>query len=296
MSIRKTTYVILVIIAVVALGIVLTAGDQDTEPADDGNQQSTTTATTTADHFTDHSDPLAGTSTDYYPQEEDVNGYLSLPETASADEPAPAVILVHEWWGLNEDIKQMADDFADQGYVALAVDMYGQPPTASSSVAQTRSGQVRSNIDAAMANLDAAKTYLEDRDDVDRQRIGSVGWCFGGDWAYRLAAENMGLEGSVMYYGQFDPQDDFNSMRASILGHFGEEDSIVDVSNAREFKANLEQADEESAVYIYPNVGHGFANYRAGENLEYDRESAERAWNRTLEFLSRELDYPQQGK
>jgi len=286
MSIRKTTYVILVIIAIVALGIVLTAGDQRAEQTDTDNQETTTT---TADHFTDHNDSLSGTSTDYYPQEDDVNGYLSLPETATADDPAPAVILIHEWWGLNEDIKQMADDYADQGYVALAVDMYGQPPTASSSVAQTRSSRVRSNIDAAMANLDAAKTYLQDRGDVDGGRIGSVGWCFGGDWAYRLAAENMGLEGSVMYYGQFDPQGDFNSMRSSILGHFGEDDSVIDVSNAREFKANVEQADEDSAVYIYPNVGHGFANYRGGDNLEYSRESAEKAWNRTLDFLDKQV-------
>jgi len=287
MNRTKTTYVVLVIIVLTAFGIVFTANE-------DGGRQPDTPAdkqsTTTADHFTNHTDSLAGTSTDYYPQKDDVTGYLSVPESTGADTPMPAVILVHEWWGLNKDIKQMADDFANQGYVALAVDLYGKPPTASSTVARKRSSQVRDDIDAAMANLQAAKTYLQERTDVDENRLASVGWCFGGDWAYRMAAENMGLAGTVMYYGQFKPQDDFANMRTSILGHFGEEDSVVNVDNAREFKASLEGADQESSVYIYPNVGHGFANYRGGDNLAYDRQKAERAWTRTLDFLQKQLD------
>jgi carboxymethylenebutenolidase len=286
MNRTKTTYVVLVIIVLTAFGIVLTANkDSGRQPNTPADKQSTATT----DHFTNHTDPLAGTSTDYYPQKDGVTGYLSVPENASTNTPVPAVILVHEWWGLNEDIKQMADDFANQGYVTLAVDLYGEPPTASSTVARQRSSQVRNNIDAAMANLQAAKTYLQERADVDENRLASVGWCFGGDWAYRMAEANMGLDGTVMYYGQFKPQDDFANMRTSILGHFGEEDSVVNVDNAREFKASLKQADRESAVYIYPNVGHRFANYRGGDNLAYDRQKSERAWTRTVDFLDSQL-------
>lgn len=279
------------LIVVVGIGVLLGSGNETGEQTD--VQNSTSTATT-SDYFRDHTDSLVGTTTDYYPENEDVSGYLSLPEGASESNQKPAIILVHEWWGLNEDIKQMADDYADEGYVALAVDMYGQPPTSSSTVAQQRSQRVRENMDEAMSNLGSAVEYLESRADVDNARLATVGWCFGGGWAYQMAVNDIGVDASVMYYGQFDPQDDFANMRASILGHFGEEDSVVDINNAREFKAELEGADQSNAVYIYPNVGHSFANYQGGDNLSYDPESAQTAWNRTLEFLSEELDYNQQ--
>jgi carboxymethylenebutenolidase len=285
---KNSVFIVLgVLVIVIGLGVWLGAGQQAGEQASVGN--STSTATTT-DYFRDHDDPLAGTTTDYYADNEDVEGYVSVPDDASSTNKKPGIILVHEWWGLNEDIKQMADDYADEGYVALAVDMYGQPPTSSSTIAQQRSQRVRENMDEAMNNLSAGVAYLESRSDVDNARLATVGWCFGGGWAYQMAVNDIGVDASVMYYGQFNPEDDFENMRASILGHFGEEDSVVDVSNAREFKAELEQADQSNAVYIYPNVGHSFANYQGGDNLDYDPEAAETAWNRTLDFLSQQLD------
>lgn len=285
---RKNNTVILLATLVVIVGIGLWAGTgSDTADTDEDQQQSTATST---DYFRAHSDQLAGTTTDYYPENQDVSGYVARPDDARDSNKQPGIILIHEWWGLNEDIKQMADDYADEGYVALAVDMYGQPPTSSSTVAQKRSGQVRENMGAAMDNLNAAVDYLENRSDVDNTKLATVGWCFGGGWAYEMAVNDIGVDASVMYYGQFDPEDDFESMRTSILGHFGEEDRVVDVSNAREFKAQLEGADQSNAVYIYPNVGHSFANYQGGDNLDYDPESAETAWNRTLEFLSTQLE------
>lgn len=281
----KTTLLLLLII-LIGVGVWIFSGDVNTS-SDAGVANSTSTVTTT--YFRDHSDSLVGTTTDYYPENPDVSGYLSVPEDASGSNKKPGIILVHEWWGLNEDIKQMADDYADEGYVALAVDMYGQPPTSSSTVAQKRSQRVRENMSEAMNNLSAGVDYLESRSDVDDAKLATVGWCFGGGWAYQMAVNDIGVDASVMYYGQFDPQDDFENMWASILGHFGEEDSVVDVSNARKFKAELENTDQSNAVYIYPNVGHSFANYQDGDNLAYDPEAAEAAWNRTLNFLSNQL-------
>lgn len=277
---------LVVLIVIIGVGVWLESGEQASEQTTAKNGTSTAT---TSDYFRDHDDALVGTTTDYYTENEDVDGYLSVPDDASSSNKKPGIILVHEWWGLNEDIKQMADDYADEGYVALAVDMYGQPPTASSTVAQERSQRVRENMDEAMKNLGAGVDYLENRSDVDNTKLATVGWCFGGGWAYQMAVNDIGVDASVMYYGQFDPQDDFENMRASILGHFGEEDSVVDVSNAREFKAELESVDQSNSVYIYPNVGHSFANYQGGDNLDYDPEAAKTAWNRTLNFLSQQL-------
>jgi carboxymethylenebutenolidase len=286
---QKSSKVTLLIILILIVGVGIWVFSSDTDTASDGDMTNgTSTAITT--YFRDHSDALAGTTTDYYPDNADVSGYLSVPEDASQSNQQPGIILVHEWWGLNEDIKQMADDYADEGFVALAVDMYGQPPTSSSTVARQRSQRVRNNMDAAMNNLGSAVDYLENRSDVDNAKLATVGWCFGGGWAYQMAINDIGVDASVMYYGQFDPQDDFENMRASILGHFGEEDSVVDVDNAREFKAELENADQSSAVYIYPNVGHSFANYQGGDNLAYDPQAAETAWNRTLNFLENRLN------
>lgn len=276
-----------VLAAAIAFGVYTLVADNGADSSESAT--STPDQGTSTGYFYDHSDELRGQTVDYYPDNEAISGYLSVPEGASSTDQAPAIILIHEWWGLNDDIRQMADDYASEGYVALAVDMYGAEATASSSVAGQRAGEVRENMEEAMANLSAAVSYLESRDDVDSNRIASVGWCFGGGWAYQMAVNEIGVEASVMYYGQFDAEDDYNNMRASILGHFGEEDTVIDIDNAREFKARLENADQSSAVYIYPNVGHSFANYDGGDNIDYSPEAAQTAWERTLEFLDDEL-------
>jgi carboxymethylenebutenolidase len=92
-----------------------------------------------------------------------------------------------------------------------------------------------------------------------------------------------------MYYGQFDPHDDFVHMRSTILGHFGEKDASIKVDNVREFQAQLKTASGEHEVYIYPNVGHGFANARGGTNMAYSAEAADQAWERTIKFLAETL-------
>ena len=90
-----------------------------------------------------------------------------------------------------------------------------------------------------------------------------------------------------MYYGQFDPQDDFQMMKSHILGHFGAEDTSISIDSVNEFQAVLATTNGSHEVYIYPNVGHGFANARGGTNLAYDEASAKLAWERTLEFLDK---------
>jgi len=215
-----------------------------------------------------------------------VKGFVVTPGTSG---PHPAIILIHEWWGLNDDIKAMAEKFAREGYVAIAVDLYDGKNATTSEAAQKLVAGVRGNTEEAFKNLNAAVAYLKTRTDVDQNRIASVGWCFGGGWSYQMAVNNLGTAASVMYYGQFDPEDDFEQMKAHILGHFGEKDTGIKVDTVKEFQAKLTTVNGAHEVYIYPNVGHGFANERGGTNAAYSKEAADMAWSRTLDFLKKTL-------
>lgn len=217
----------------------------------------------------------------YYGETE---GYLARPE---GEGPFPALILIHEWWGLNDNIRDLAEDFAEQGYVALAVDLYNGSSAATPEEAGSLAGNVRSNVEEASRNLAAATEYLAGLEIVDGERLASVGWCFGGQWAYTMAKNDMGVDATVMYYGRFSLEDDLTMMRADILGHFGEEDRSIAVDDVRQFEAKLQTQGGDHSVFIYPNAGHAFANE---DNEEaYNEEAAQLAWSRTMEFLAREL-------
>lgn len=214
----------------------------------------------------------------------DIHGYLAKP---TPEGTYPGLILIHEWWGLNDNIRSLAEDFARQGYVALAVDLYDGATAATPEKAGILAGNVREHVDEAFANLAAAVTYLSSLEEVDGAKLASVGWCFGGGWAYEMAKDDLGIDASVMYYGRFSPDDDLSMMRADILGHFGEEDTSIAVDDVRQFEAKLKTQGGNHAIFIYPNAGHAFAN----EDNEdaYNEEAARLAWQRTLDFLSREL-------
>lgn len=211
------------------------------------------------------------------------SGYLVRP---LGNEKRPAIILIHEWWGLNDDIRELARQFAQSGYVVLAVDLYDGESTMDPTRARELAAAIRTNPESAFDQLEATVAYLRELQYVDETKLASVGWCFGGTWSYQMAVNDLGTRASVMYYGQFDLEDDFTHMRTHILGHFGEEDSNITIDTVREFQAALQTTHGPHEVYIYPHVGHGFANARGGNNLEYDAEAAHLAWSRTLEFLA----------
>lgn len=210
----------------------------------------------------------------------DVSGYLAEPTGGG---PYPAIVLIHEWWGLNQNIKDLAEQFAKEGYVALAVDLYDGKIAKDAAEAGQFAGKVRNDTEAAFANLSGAVAYLKSLPDVQKDKLASVGWCFGGGWSYQMAKNNLGVKTSIMYYGQFSPQDDLSMMKAHILGHFGENDIAIKVDTVREFQAKLKTLSGEHAVFIYPNAGHGFAN--AGDG-DYVPEAADLAWERTVSFLA----------
>lgn len=220
----------------------------------------------------------------YYFKKPEIKGYLARP---ADDLQHPGLILIHEWWGLNDNMRRNAQEFAKLGYVALAVDMYGGQFTTSSEDARRLAGQVRDDMPEAFKNLEYAVKYLQSQDQhVKAMNLASVGWCFGGGWSYQMAKNNLGVKASVIYYGRFNPEDDLAQMRATILGHFGEEDRGIKVDTVQEFQATLKTLNGNHEIYIYRNAGHAFAN-EGGD--QYDEAAATLAWQRTTRFLEKTL-------
>ena len=212
-----------------------------------------------------------------------VYGYFTVP--ADMLEPPPALILIHEWWGLNDNIRAMADRLAGEGYMVLAVDMYGGRVAGDASQAQQLMREVVEEPELANENIRGAYEFLET---AGAPRIGSLGWCFGGGWSLhtaRLFPDD--LDASVIYYGRVtDDEDALRPVNAPILGLFGGEDEGIPVESVEAFSDSLERLRKDYEVYIYPGVGHAFAN-PTGRN--YDADAANDAWDKTLEFLGRHL-------
>ena len=212
-----------------------------------------------------------------------VYGYFAVP--ADVFEPLPAVILIHEWWGLNDNVRAMADRLAGEGYMVLAVDLYQGSTATTPEGARQLMLDVVEDPETAKANIEDAYRFLET---AGAPRIASMGWCFGGGWS--LTAAQLfpdELDASVIYYGQVTADEDqLRPISAPILGLFAGNDTGIDVKSVEAFRAALQRLRKEHDIHIYPDVGHAFAN-PTGRN--YDVEAAEDAWSRTLEFLARHL-------
>src|SRR5271156_1227015 len=150
----------------------------------------------------------------YKSGDDTVSGYLALP---SGGGKHPAIIVIHEWWGLNDWVKQQADKFASQGYVALAVDLYRGKAAANADEAH----QLMRGLpdDRGLRDLEAAFAYLSSRPDVDAGKIGSIGWCMGGGWSLKLGVDQPKLAAVVLNYGMLptDPAA-IAKIKAPVLG------------------------------------------------------------------------------
>ncbi|MFN7161098.1 MAG: dienelactone hydrolase family protein [Candidatus Gracilibacteria bacterium] len=209
-----------------------------------------------------------------------VKGYLAYNPALSS--LRPAVIVVHEWWGLNDNMREIAMKLADEGYVALAVDLYDGKLATTQDEARTYSSAARANPAEAMKNLDAGISYLKTLQNVNKDLIGAIGYCFGGTWSYELARQTKDLKASVMYYGQFKPEDPFTNADTAVLGHFGEADTSIPLANVEKLKSTLAGVSAQDVIYTYPGAGHAFANKGSAN---YKEEPAQLAWGRTLAFL-----------
>jgi carboxymethylenebutenolidase len=233
---------------------------------------------------------LHNSSVIYY--DNTTTGYLVYPELADntqQQEPMPAVIMIHEWWGLNEHIKNQADILAKEGYVVLAVDLYQGEVATTSDRSRELSSSVRSNPASAIENLQSAVNYVKSLEMVDGNRIASLGWCFGGDWSLQLAlnsSENP-LAATIIYYGRpVTNTASLSSITWPILGIFGDQDQAIPVESVKQFASALNASGVTNDIYLYEGVGHAFAN-PSGDNYA-PKETAD-AWQKTIGFLRTHL-------
>jgi carboxymethylenebutenolidase len=194
-------------------------------------------------------------------------GVLYLPQGAG---PHPALIVIHEWWGLNDWIKQEAQGYAAQGYVALAVDLYRGKVATTPDLAHELSRGLPQ--DQGVHDLTAAFAYLQTRKDVARGRIGAVGWCMGGGYALQLAIAAPALKAVAVNYGSLaTDKAALAQIHAAVLGNFGGQDRGIPPEAVHAFEAAMQSLGKPVDTKIYPQAGHAFENpnnqagYRAGD-------------------------------
>jgi len=215
-------------------------------------------------------------------QIEGARAYLSVPSGATA--PLPAILVIHEWWGLNEHIMHWTDRLAEDGYAALAVDLYGGKIAKTPDEAMASMKAVKEA--AALGTLQAAHRFLETDARVRAPRTGVIGWCFGGAWSLRLAIAEPNLDAAVLYYGMLitDPAK-LKAIKAPLLGVFGNKDEMIPPKTVDEFDRALHEAGVTHSVLRY-DANHAFAN---PSGARYDQKSADEAWRHVRSFLASHL-------
>lgn len=260
---------------------------------DGGGETDATTAESAApvpvdtlpDAIVGEAGPPRGRDLRYFEDDTATVGYLSVPE---GDGPFPALILVHEWDGLVDRVRQMADAMAAEGYVSLAVDLYSGRTGSSREENMALVREVRSDQESMIANLNAALSFLKSRDDVTG-RVAAMGWCFGGGVALTFALDGENHEGTAIFYGQLvDDPDRLARIDHRVYGTFAELDDGIPPEAVRSFEAALGDAGVPNDVHIYDGVNHGFW-LRVDEDPEARRAPALDAWNRLKAYLSEVL-------
>ncbi|MCH9685267.1 MAG: dienelactone hydrolase family protein [Deltaproteobacteria bacterium] len=208
--------------------------------------------------------------------------YLSLPEGATA--PLPAVLVIHEWWGLNEHIKHWTDRLAADGYAALAIDLYGGQVATDRETALALMKGVDEKV--ARETLDAAHRFLSEDERVGASKRGVIGWCFGGGWSLQHALSQPDLDAAIVYYGMLetDPKA-LAPIQAPVMGVFGNQDAGIPPASVDAFDAAMKEAGKALTVHRY-DAQHAFANPSSGR---YNAEAAEDAWAHARAFLGEHL-------
>ena len=213
----------------------------------------------------------------------DIVGYVAHPK---AEVPKAGLIVIHEWWGLNDNVKAMARRLAGAGYLALAVDLY------EGEVAEDRdeaSRLARGSGERTEQLLDNLHQAIEHLRSAGVERIGVIGWCFGGGWSLRTAlAFPDQVDAAVIYYGRLTTDTaELEALSSPVLGIFGALDDGIPVATVKEFQAALGALDKEATIHIYEDADHAFAN---PSGTRYNETAAEDAWAKTLAFFSLHLE------
>jgi carboxymethylenebutenolidase len=215
--------------------------------------------------------------------DEEIKAVLAEPEGQG---PYPGIVVIQEWWGLNDWIKENAQRLANQGYVTVAPDLYHGKVTDDPKVA----GQLLKGLprDRALRDLKAAVDTLVKREDVKKDRIGVIGWCMGGGYALDLALNDKRVKACAMCYGRVvTDASKLKPLQATVLGIFGEQDKGIPVKSVRAFEKAMKTAGKNvAAIHIY-NADHGFM--RPNNNPAYQEEAAKDAWKQIDKFFAETL-------
>ncbi len=208
-----------------------------------------------------------------------VGGVLATPATT----PAPAVLLIHEWWGLNDQIKAVTAEFANAGFLAFAIDLYN------GAVATTREDAqaAMKAVDPALATrqLVAAAEWLR-KHPKGNGKVGTVGWCFGGGWSLNTSLATP-IDATVIYYGSVKKTaDELKPLQGPVLGHFATLDKSINAEMVSGFEKAMAEAGKRDLTVHWYEADHAFAN---PTSARYDQEDTALAWQRTLAFLRKHL-------
>jgi carboxymethylenebutenolidase len=236
---------------------------------------------------------LENRTVNYFDQ---ASGYLVYPaltkenkDSNNKNDTLPAVIMIHENKGLNDNIKKMANLLARNGYVVLAVDLFKGEVTTDRNRSSELSQYVGDNQDIATANLKSAVKYLSSLPNVNPEKIVSLGWCFGGGQSLQLAlnSQDHPVAATIIYYGRLLTDNaSLAKIKWPVLGIFGDQDKSISVDSVKAFEMALNSNGIPNEIYIYKGVGHAFAN-PSGEN--YAPKETRDAWQKTLAFLEKHV-------
>jgi len=224
-----------------------------------------------------------GQPVSYKSGDETVQGILYTP---SGKGSFPALIVIHEWWGLNDWVKEQASNLSDQGYVALAIDLYrGKVATTPEEAHEIMRGVPE---DRAKRDLHAAFEFLASQPNVNKGRIGAIGWCMGGGYSLDVALQEPTLAADVINYGHLaTDREALSKINAPILGLFGAQDRGITPDDVHKFAEMLGQLGKKPEIKIYDDAGHAFEN--PNNKNGYRAADAADAWHRTVAFLAANL-------
>jgi carboxymethylenebutenolidase len=216
------------------------------------------------------------------PAGEGTDAFVAWPAGKAA---TPGVVMVHEWWGLNAQIREQARRLSREGYVVIVPDLYHGKVADDPEQAHVLTRGLEDEV--ADADLDRAVAWLRAEPRVSKKRIGAMGFCMGGALAQRLALRNGEIATLVMFYGPpvTDPKA-LATLRGPVQGHYGEKDDGIPPAKVQAFRQGLKEAGKAGEIYSYAGAGHAFMT---DQRPSYHPDAARQAWARTLAFLQKNL-------
>lgn len=226
----------------------------------------------------------------YQDGDQTLRGYLAWDDAKKGKRPG--VMVVHEWWGLNDYAKQRAQQLAEEGYVAFAADMYGPDKvTTHANDAKGWMTQIVSNQEAWQKRALLGLEQLKNSPQVDASRLAAIGYCFGGATVMQMAYAGADLDGVVSFHGSLPPAtpDQAANIKSRVLIAHGDADSFIPAERIVKFKQALSDANVDWEMNVYANARHGFTNPDAGDfgmdALAYDEKADKRSWAKMKAFF-----------